>query len=105
MRFAREQFHILALTLLPSTASVEGEAVQIEMWRFVLEHVAAVYGQAKAPEVAVALWAFLRGMAALEAAGVFAEAERKPLSSFEFGLEMWLKGASGDEGEGEAFGS
>ena len=42
----------------------------------------------RAPEAAVALWAFLHGMATLEAAGIFGE--RKPLSSFKFGLELWL---------------
>jgi hypothetical protein len=34
----------------------------------------------------------INGITALEAAGVFGE--RKPASSFEFGLRMWIKAAS-----------
>ncbi len=92
VRFAREQPRIFALTLLPSDAEAEGEATHTKMWGFVLEQVSGLYGTEKAPEAAVALWAFLHGMTALEAAGVFGE--RKPVSSFEFGLEMWLQAAS-----------
>jgi Tetracyclin repressor-like, C-terminal domain len=58
----------------------------------VLPHVARVYGDEKAPEAAVALWAFLHGITALEAAGVFGE--RKPATSFEFGLRMWIRAAA-----------
>lgn len=94
MRFAREQPQVFSLTLMPSTTETEGEAAHVESWSFVLGHVASIYGEEKAPEAAVALWAFLHGMTALEAAGVFGE--RKPVSSFEFGLRMWIKAASAD---------
>ncbi len=94
LRFAREQPHVFSLTLMPSTVETEteGEAAHVQSWRFVLEHVSRLYGEEKAPESAVALWAFLHGMTALEAARVFGE--RKPVSSFEFGLRMWIKAAS-----------
>ena len=92
VRFARDQPQIFSLTLLPSDA--EGDAVHVQMWRFVLGHVAGIYGEQGAPEAAVALWAFLHGMTALEAAGVFGE--RKPASSFEFGLRIWLRAAFAD---------
>ena len=92
VRFAREQPQVFSLTLLPSTPETEGEAVHVQSWRFVLEHVARVYGEKRAPEAAVALWAFLHGMTVLEAAGVFGD--QKPASSFEFGLRLWLKAAS-----------
>lgn len=94
VRFAREQPHIFFLTLMPSTAEREGDAAHVQSWSFVLGHVARIYGEEKAPEAAVVLWAFLHGMTALEAAGVFGE--RKPASSFEFGLRMWIKAASTD---------
>lgn len=94
VRFAREQPQVFSLTLMPSTTETEGEASHVESWSFVLGHVARIYGEEKAPEAAVALWAFLHGYTALEAAGVFGE--RKPVSSFEFGLRMWVKAASAD---------
>ncbi len=93
VRFAREQPQVFALTLMPSAAETEGEGVHVESWRFVLGHVSRLYGEQRAPEAGVALWAFLHGMTALEAAKVFGE--RKPLSSFEFGLRMWIDAASG----------
>lgn len=89
--FAREQPEVFSLTLMRSTVEPEGEAVHIESWRFVLKHVARLYGEERAPEAAIALWAFLHGMTALEAARVFGP--RKPVSSFEFGLRMWIEAA------------
>ena len=65
-----------------------------ESWRFMLGQVARVYGETRAPEAAVALWAFLHGMTVLEAAEVFGEL--KPASSFEFGLQMWIGAASAE---------
>lgn len=92
MRFAREQPQVFALTLMPAATETGVEASHLQSWRFVLEHVARIYGEKRAPEAAVALWAFLHGMTALEEAGVFGE--RKPASSFEFGLQMWIRAAS-----------
>ena len=93
VRFARDQPEIFSLTLMPSITDSGEEATHIQSWTFVLEQVARLYGEQRAPEAAIALWAFLHGMTALEAAGVFGE--RKPLSSFEFGLDMWIRGAQG----------
>lgn len=90
VRFAREQPHLFSLTLMPPAAGKD-DAAHVQLWTFVLGHVARVYGEQRAPEAAVTLWAFLHGMTALEAAGVFGE--RKPLSSFEFGLRMWIAAA------------
>jgi AcrR family transcriptional regulator len=94
VRFAREHPQVFSLTLMPSAAETEDDAgaAHLQSWHFVLEHVARIYGEKRAPEAAVALWAFLHGMTALEAAGVFGE--RKPASSFEFGLRMWIRAAS-----------
>ena len=90
LRFAREQPHLFALTLSPG-CSHEEDAVHLESWHFVLDHVAAVYGKPRAPEAAVALWAFLHGITVLETARVFGD--KKPASGFAFGLEMWLRSA------------
>lgn len=93
VRFARDQPEIFSLTLLPSDAhtETEEEATHLHSWNFVLSQVARLYGDQKAPEAAITLWAFLHGMTALEAAGVFGE--RKPISSFEFGLDLWVAAA------------
>jgi AcrR family transcriptional regulator len=91
VRFAREQPQVFALTMMPSTPETEGDAAHVQSWCFVLGQVARIYGEKKAPEAAVALWAFLHGMTVLEAAGVLGE--QKPTSSFEFGLRMWIEAA------------
>ena len=92
LKFAREHPHVFALTLLPAGADEGSEAMHVQSWTFVLEHVARLYGPRRSPEAAVVLWAFLHGMTALESAGVFGA--RKPVSSFERGLRMWLAAAS-----------
>lgn len=92
VRFAREQPYVFALTLRDVTDDMTEEAAHLRSWRFVLENVARIYGEKRGPEAAVALWAFLHGMTALEAARVFGA--KKPVSSFEFGLQMWIKAAS-----------
>ncbi len=90
LRFAREQPHAFALTLHPS--NVEGdEAAHRQSWRYVLAQVARLYGDARAGEAAVALWAFLHGMTALERAGVIGGI--KPSSGFDFGLALWIDAA------------
>ena len=94
VRFAREQREVFSLTLLPTTIEHENDGAHIQSWTFVLANVSRLYGEQRAPEAATALWAFLHGMTILEAARVFGE--RKPVSSFEFGLQMWIEGASGD---------
>lgn len=92
VRFAREQPQIFLLTLLPPAIGFEDAGTHVESWTFVLAHVARLYGESRAPEAAMVLWAFLHGMTALEAARVFGK--RKPVSSFQFGLEMWISAAS-----------
>lgn len=92
--FARKQPQLFALTLMPPTTETE-DAVHVKSWRFVLGHVARIYGEEKAPEATVALWAFLHGMTVLEAAGVFGGL--KPASGFGFGLQMWIRSASANK--------
>ena len=96
VRYAREQPQLFSLTLMPPAAGTEDAGAHVRSWNFVLGQVARLYGERRAPEAAMALWAFLHGMTALEAAGVFGE--RKPRSSFEFGLSIWFKAASADLG-------
>ena len=88
LQFARDQPALFSLTLRPGATEAEAEPSHLRSWMFTLRHVARLYGEARAPEATVALWAFLHGMTALEAAGIFSE--RKPAGSFEFGLKMWI---------------
>ena len=91
VRFARQNPNVFALALMPATPEAEENGAHVKSWRFVLGQVARIYGERRAPEAAVALWAFLHGMTVLEAAGVFGE--QKPASGFDFGLQMWIEGA------------
>jgi AcrR family transcriptional regulator len=62
------------------------------LWAFTLEQVQRIAGPDRAAQASVALWAFLHGAVALEAAQVLGE--MKPASGLEFGLEAWLAAAS-----------
>lgn len=93
LRFARESPHAFATTLHPS--NVEGDAAaHSQSWRFVVAQVARLYGEERAAEAAVALWAFLHGMTVLERAGVLGGA--KPSAGFDLGLKLWITGAAAD---------
>lgn len=90
--FARKHPNLYEFLLLPCETK-GGEAVSREnLWSFVIEHVATLTGQRRADDASVALWAFLHGIAELEAANVFGD--KKPGTSFEFGLNAWLAAAS-----------
>lgn len=94
VRFAREHPQIFALTLKPANDDHDENPAHLQSWRFVVEQVSRLYGEARAAEAAVALWALLHGMTVLERAGVLSEA--KPSSGLTFGIEMWISAASAD---------
>jgi AcrR family transcriptional regulator len=91
LQFSRDHPALFALTLLPGAAEDDAEPSHLKSWNFTRAHVARLYGEERASEATVALWAFLHGMTALEAAGIFGET--KPASSVEFGLQMWIDAA------------
>ena len=92
LRFARDEPHLFALTLMPSMAEAGSEPAHVTMWRFVQQQVGNLYGERRTPQAAVTLWAFLHGMTALEAAGVLGK--QKPTTSFDFGLRLWIDAAA-----------
>jgi AcrR family transcriptional regulator len=92
IRFAREHPAIFSLTLRPSGNDGDDNAAHLRSWQFVLGQVSRLYGEKRAPEATLALWAFLHGMTLLQQAGVFGK--MKPASSFAFGLEIWIEAAS-----------
>lgn len=91
VRFARDHPEIFSLTLRPSGNDGD-DAAHLRSWQFVLGQVSRLYGEKRAPEATLALWAFLHGMTVLQQAGVFGK--MKPASSFMFGLQMWINAAS-----------
>ena len=62
------------------------------LWTFTVEQVQRIAGPDLAAEASVALWAYLHGAVALEAAQVFGK--NKPASGLEFGLNAWLMAVS-----------
>jgi AcrR family transcriptional regulator len=64
----------------------------LSLWEFTVEQVQRIAGPDRAAQASVALWAFLHGAVALEAAQVLGEI--KPASGLEFGFEAWLMAVS-----------
>ena len=92
VRFAREHSETFSLTLKPSDDDRYEEAAHLRSWQFVLGQVGRLYGEERAPEAALVLWAFLHGMTVLQKARVFGKL--KPESSFKVGLQMWIDAAA-----------
>ena len=92
LRFARERRSLHAVAMMRCDWSHEDAKGHEQLWLFFVSQIARIAGEARAGEAGVALWAFLRGIAELEAAEIFSE--EKPASSLEFGIEAWLAAAT-----------
>jgi AcrR family transcriptional regulator len=92
LAFARKHPNLYELLLLPCDTQGEEAASHANLWNFVVEQVTALTGSVHANEASIALWAFLHGIAQLEAAKVFGP--KKPGGSFDFGLSAWLAAAA-----------
>ena len=92
MRFAREERLLYEALLVPRPAVGADAIAPEQLWLFVLNLVTEVSGKAAAHEATVALWAFLHGMASLQSVNAFDD--EKPFSSFDFGLQAWMRAAS-----------
>jgi AcrR family transcriptional regulator len=87
IKFAKDNRHLYEV--MTSLHAPEHDATSHQsLWTFTVEQVRRVAGSDRAAEASVALWAFLHGAVALEAAQVFGES--KPASGLEFGLNAWL---------------
>ena len=97
LRFARQKPEWYAMMMAPRQCEAPPEP-HADLWLFVLGQVARISGEARMAEAAVALWAFLHGVAGLEAAEVFQQpaSHMKPRSSVDFGLDAWLRAAAAD---------
>ena len=92
LRFAREHPHLYNM-MMSIDAGAESASVHGESWGFIVDQVSRMTEGAHAREAAVALWAFLHGVTALESARVFGD--EKPSSGFEWGLDAWLAATAG----------
>src|ERR1700722_2647414 len=91
IKFARDNRHLYEVMM--SLHAPEHDATfRQSLWSFTVEQVRRIAGPGRAAQASVALWAFLHGAVALEAAQVLGE--RKPASGLEFGFEAWLMAVS-----------
>jgi AcrR family transcriptional regulator len=91
LRFAKEQHLLYEALVVTRPVSGEDAVVPERLWLFFVDQVRQLTGESKSREAAVALWAFLHGIAALQSAQAFNK--EKPVSSFEFGLSAWIEAA------------
>ncbi len=97
LAFARKRPNLYELLLLPCDTEGEGAGSHQDLWNFVAGHVTVLTGPGLVDEASIALWAFLHGIAQLEASGVFGT--EKPDASLDFGLNAWLAAASASHTE------
>jgi AcrR family transcriptional regulator len=91
IKFARDNRHLYEVMM--SRHAPEHDATSHQsLWAFTVEQVERIAGSDRAAQASVALWAFLHGAVALEAAQVLGEI--KPASGLEFGFKAWLTAVS-----------
>ncbi len=91
LKFARNNPHLYE-AMMSLHAPGHDATSHLSLWAFTVEQVQRIAGSDRAPRASVALWAFLHGAVALEAAQVLGEI--KPASGLEFGFEAWLMAVS-----------
>jgi AcrR family transcriptional regulator len=91
IKFARDNRHLYEVMMSLHAPRHDATSHQ-SLWAFTLEQVQRIAGSDRAARASVALWAFLHGAVALEAAQVLGEL--KPASGIEFGFEAWLMAVS-----------
>jgi AcrR family transcriptional regulator len=99
INFAKDNRHLYDMMMSPHVPKHDATLHQ-SLWAFTVEQVRRIAGSDQAAQASVALWAFLHGAVALEAAEVFAES--KPASGIGFGLDAWFMAVSTRGGPIEA---
>jgi AcrR family transcriptional regulator len=94
IKFARDNRYLYEV-MMSLHAPGHDASFRQSLWMFTVEQVQRIAGSGRAAQASVALWAFLHGAVALEAAKVFGE--NKPASGLEFGLDAWLMAVSSRE--------
>jgi AcrR family transcriptional regulator len=91
IKFAKDNRYLYDVMMSPHVP--KHDAIQHQsLWAFTVEQVQRIAGSGLAAQASVALWAFLHGAVALEAADVFGES--KPASGLGFGLDAWFMAVS-----------
>jgi AcrR family transcriptional regulator len=91
IKFAKDNRHLYDVMMSPHVPKHDATQHQ-SLWTFTVEQVQRIAGSDRAAQASVALWAFLHGAVALEAAEVFGES--KPASGLGFGLDAWFMAVS-----------
>ena len=91
VKFARENPHLYE-AMMRLHAPGHDATFHQSLWKFTVEQVQRIAGPGRAAQASVALWAFLHGAVALEAAQVLGEI--KPAAGLEFGFNAWLMAVS-----------
>ena len=94
LNFAKENRHLYDM-MVSSHVPKHDATFHQSLWAFTVEQVQRVAGPERAAQASVALWAYLHGAVALDAAEVFGDG--KPASGLGFGLDAWLMAASAQE--------
>ena len=89
--FAKDNRHLYDV-MMSRHVRKHDETLHQSLWAFTVEQVTRIAGSDRAAQASVALWAFLHGAVALEAAEVFGES--KPASGLGFGLDAWFMAVS-----------
>jgi hypothetical protein len=87
IKFAKDNRHLYDVMMSPHVPKHDATQHQ-SLWTFTVEQVQRIAGSDLAAQASVALWAFLHGAVALEAAEVFGDS--KPASGIGFGLDAWF---------------
>ena len=87
IEFARDNRHLYEV-MMSLHAPGHDATFHQSLWTFTVEQVLRIAGPDRAAQASVALWAFLHGAVALEAAEVLGES--KPASGLGFGLDAWF---------------
>jgi AcrR family transcriptional regulator len=88
LKFAKDNRHLYDVMMSPHVPKHDA-TLHESLWMFTVEQVKRIAGRDRAAQASVALWAFLHGAFALEAAEVLGES--KPASGLGFGLDAWFK--------------
>src|ERR1700689_3256304 len=99
IRFAKDNRHLYDVMMSRHVPNHDATLHQ-SLWTFTVEQVKRIAGSDRAAQASVALWAFLHGAVALEAAEVLGES--KPASGLGFGLDAWFMAATMRGGSIEA---
>jgi AcrR family transcriptional regulator len=91
IKFAKDSRHLYDVMMSPHVPKHDAAQHQ-SLWAFTVEQVERIAGVGLAAQASVALWAFLHGAVALEAAEVLGES--KPASGLGFGLDAWFMAVS-----------